>query len=135
MGVTEEMKKSFPKNVIGITRTSNQQELAALYSNASILLSLSSAETFGLTMAEAMACGTPVIVYDNTAQPEIVTPDTGRVVKDGEVEALAQLIREFMETGFKMVHGHDCRRRAVENYDKDKCFEKYVELYNSLISQ
>lgn len=27
----------------------------------------------------------------------------------------------------------DCRKRAEENFDKDKCFEKYIELYENLL--
>ena len=34
-------------------------------------------ETFGLTTVEAMSCGTPVVVYDSTASPELVTIETG----------------------------------------------------------
>lgn len=29
----------------------------------------------------------------------------------------------------------DCRKRAEEQFDKDQCFEEYVELYESLLHQ
>ena len=29
----------------------------------------------------------------------------------------------------------DCRKRAEEHFDKDKCFEKYVELYEELLNR
>ena len=82
-GLTLEQQNNLPKNIFGIQRTHNQYELAQLYSMADILLSLSYGETFGMTIAEAYACGTPCIVYDNTAQPEIVSHKTGRIVKTG----------------------------------------------------
>lgn len=134
VGLTSDQQKKMPKNVIGIQRTHNQQELAQLYSMADILLSLSTGETFGMTMAEAYACGTPVIVYDNTAQPEIVTPNTGRIVKTGDIDAVASTIIDMTNDKFKLKHTNDCRSRAVDLYDKDKCFEKYVVLYEELLN-
>ena len=47
------------------------QILAALYSAADVLLATSMGEGFGIPVIEAQACGTPVIVSDWTAQPEL----------------------------------------------------------------
>jgi glycosyltransferase involved in cell wall biosynthesis len=52
------------------------ETVAELYSASDVLLSCSMGEGFGLPVAEAMACGTPAIVTDFSAQPEIVA-DTG----------------------------------------------------------
>jgi glycosyltransferase involved in cell wall biosynthesis len=46
--------------------------MAMLYSAGDVLLSTSMGEGFGLAVLEAQACGTPVIVTDFTAQPELV---------------------------------------------------------------
>ena len=132
-GLTDAQIEKLPDNIIGIKRTQNQRELACLYSMADILLSLSNAETFGMTMAEAYACGTPCIVYDNTAQPEIVTPQTGRIAKTGDIDELVRLIYEMTESKFKQNHSTDCRKHAEEHFNKDKCFEKYIELYNRIL--
>lgn len=51
-------------------------EMARLYSASDVLLSASMGEGFGLAVPESMACGTPAIVTDFSAQPEIVA-DTG----------------------------------------------------------
>jgi glycosyltransferase involved in cell wall biosynthesis len=55
-----------------ITKT----DMAEMYSGADVLLSTSKGEGFGIPVIEAMACGTPAIVTDATAQPELVD-DTG----------------------------------------------------------
>lgn len=135
VGVSKDQKRIFPKNIVGIERTQNQFDLAHLYSMADILLSLSTGETFGMTMAEAYACGTPCIVYDNTAQPEIVTPETGRVVKSGDIATLLKIVKDMCDSSFKTRHSSDCRKRAVEGFDRNKCFEKYINLYNSLLAE
>ena len=49
-----------------------QQDMAAIYSAADVLLLTSKGEGFGLPVLEAQACGTPVIVSDFSAQPELV---------------------------------------------------------------
>lgn len=46
--------------------------LAAFYTAADVLLATSMGEGFGIPVVEAQACGTPVIVSDWTAQPELV---------------------------------------------------------------
>ena len=134
VGLTKRQISTLPSNVVGIERTNNQQELAQLYSAAEILLSLSKGETFGMTMAESYACGTPCIVYDNTAQPEIVTPSTGCVVRTGDIKGVCNAITEMVNCNFKKQHSADCRNRAVELYDKDKSFGRYIELYEELLS-
>lgn len=134
VGLTDDQIEKLPDNIIGIKRTENQTELARIYSMADILLSLSYAETFGMTMAEAFACGTPCLVYDNTAQPEIVTPETGCIAKTGCIDDLVRLIYEMTGNRFKQNHTADCRKRAEEHFDKDKYFEKYIELYEKLLN-
>ena len=54
----------------------DNEEMARLYTAADVLLSASMGEGFGLAVPESMACGTPAIVTDFSAQPEIVA-DTG----------------------------------------------------------
>jgi glycosyltransferase involved in cell wall biosynthesis len=53
-----------------------QTDIAEAYTAADVLLATSMGEGFGLAVLEAMACGTPAIVTDATAQPELVG-DTG----------------------------------------------------------
>lgn len=79
---------------------------------------------------EALACGTPVITYRTGGSPEAVDEKTGVVVEQGNIEALADAIRRMRE---HPLSGADCRRRAEEHFDKDRCFEKYIELYESLL--
>lgn len=52
----------------------SQQDLNALYNAADIFISTSRGEGFGLTLAEALACGVPVIAQNVSAIPEVVGP-------------------------------------------------------------
>ena len=119
-------------NLIPICRTQDQKELSMIYSMADVAVSLSKYETFGLTIVEAMACGTPVVVYNNTGQAYIPSQDTGMVVPTGNIEALTEAIYKIVSNPPSAA---DCRARAEQMYDKDKSFVKYIDLYNSILSR
>ena len=120
-------------NIVYVERTQNQLELAEFYTAANVIASLSRSETFGLTIAEAMACGTPAIVYDNTAQPELVTEVTGTVVKQGDIEGIVKVLERFNEKTLEI--SEKCRERAKCFFDKDKTLSDCISLYDRLLSQ
>lgn len=132
VGVPEEISKNFPNNIIGIRRTNNQYELAALYTLADVVCSFSSAETFGLSIIEGYACGTPAVVYNNTAQPSLISPNTGYVVPDKDYISAYKAIEKIKAKG-SSTYSYDCISLAKEKYDKSNCFNKYIKLYESLI--
>ena len=134
VGLSDDIIKTLPAGIIGIKRTQSVRELAELYSVADIVLSLSCAETFGLTVAEGMACGTPAIVYNNTATPELITEQTGLVVDTGDVDGVVAAVKTIVLKG-KRYYKDACRKRAEECFDKNKCFEKYLELYNEILNK
>lgn len=130
VGLCERQVKSLPSGIIGITRTSNQQELVELYSNADVLINPTYADTFPTINLEAMACGTPVVTYETGGSPESITEKTGIVVKQGDVYGMAEAIKSLKAKPLSL---EDCRKHAEENYDKDCCYMKYVSLYEQLL--
>jgi glycosyltransferase involved in cell wall biosynthesis len=118
-----------------------QQMLAELYTAADVLLAASMGEGFGLPVAEAMACGTPAIVTNFSAQPEIVG-DTGWKVgyepfydkAAGADLALprASEIRAALEDAYAdrgtkraKLRSYQARTRARLQYDADRVFNDY----------
>lgn len=134
VGVTEKQAKELPSNILAIQRTENIEQLAEWYSLADIVLNLSDEESFGLTTAEGFACGTPSIVYNCTASPELITAETGLVLEKGDMDGLVKAIQDIT-TGGKPRYSEACRLRATKLYDKNKNFNEYVQLYNQLISK
>lgn len=63
---------------------------------------------------------------------ETVDEKTGMMVEQGDVEGLVSAIFRMRENPLS---SEDCRKRAEENFDKDKCFEKYVHLYEDLLKE
>lgn len=123
VGTDEHVDKQLPDNIISIHRTQNQAELAEIYTAADLFVNPSREETMGLVTVEALACGTPAVVFDRTAVPEVVDETCGVVVAAGDIQALLQGIR----IGEKI----DCEAAVV----RAQCFEqknqcrKYVTEY------
>ena len=132
VGVNEDTKKKLPSNVIGLGRTEIPQELAAIYTRSDVLISLSGSETFGLTIIEANACGTPAVVYDNTAPPSLITPKTGIVARNKDVKDAYDKIRAVKSKG-KLYYSEACIKLAKERYDRDTSFAAYEKLYKKLL--
>lgn len=128
IGLTERQLPDIPANVLGLLRTANQTELAQWYSAADVFVNPTYEETFGLTTVEAQACGTPVVVYRTDGCPETVASGNGRLVPQGDMQALEDAVRD--------ITNGSCRadpQRAAQ-FDKDAVYQDYLELYENVLS-
>lgn len=133
VGLNKKQIESLPKGIVGICRTESLSELVGLYSSADLVLNLSREETFGLTTVEGFACGTPSIVFNCTASPELMSIDTGFIVEQGDIAMLNDCIKQVKRQG-KSSYTLACRQRAVAKFNKDDRFAEYISLYNQLLS-
>lgn len=132
VGLTPTDIEKLPEGLIGIPRTKSPQELAQYYSMADCVMSLSRLESFGLTPVEGFACGTPAIVYDNCALPELITEDTGFIVSPGDIASLKVKV-EMLSARGKEHYSDKCRSVALQKYDRFVCYDEYLAVYNSLL--
>ena len=132
IGLSESLINDLPSNIIGIARTNSIEELVEFYSAADVVLNLSYAETFGLTTVEGLACGTPSIVYDVTASPELISDQTGIAVPPGDIDELCKAITELTS---RNISPEICRKRAEELFDINVCVNKYIDLYRKLLAE
>ena len=131
VGLNDQQLKGLPKKIIGIKRTESIEELVEYYSMADIVLNISYQETFGLTTIEGFACGTPGIVYNCTASPELISEKTGIIIEPGNMDQLIKAILEIREKG-KDYYSKSCRERALNLFNAKDRFNDYVDLYESL---
>ena len=134
VGLGKKAIKSLPGNVVGLERVNSRSALAELYDYASVFLNLSIEETFGLTTAEALACGTPVIVYNATASPEIVDNRTGLIVEKNNIDQLLKSVKIILSHG-RNHYSSFCRNRALEIFNKEKNYLKYIEMYSASLEK
>ena len=104
------------------------QQRDELLRNAHALLHpISFDEPFGLSVAEAMLCGTPVIAFNRGAMPELIRHnETGFLVSNIE-EAVATV------TAVKQIKRADCRAWAISQFSRDKMVDDYYRLYQQIL--
>ena len=135
VGLTDQQMRRLPDGISAVSRTDSIQELVELYANADVFVNPSQAESFGMTTAEALACGTPAIVYNTTACPELVDEHTGGVVPLDDVEALADAVKTWCEKSRKGDTRRLCRERAVSLFSRQDRYQEYYDLYDSLLNK
>ena len=82
-------------------------------------------EPFGLVMIEAMATGTPVISFSEGAAPEIITKNTGFLVKD--IEEMASRVDEV-----HTIDREKCRKHIEKRFSSDVMVKNYEHIYTQL---
>lgn len=133
IGLTDKQIEELPDNIIGMKRTANADELCDYYNMADVYVSASVEETMGLTVVEAMACGTPAVVYNKTALPELIRDGCGFVCEYG-VDYLYEGIKKIRQQNKTDFSDH-CIRFVSENFNKHNQYEKYCELYKRIVGE
>lgn len=128
VGVTEKQRAALPPSVLTVLRTQHQQELAAYYTMADVLVNPTYNDSFPTVNLEALACGTPVVTYRTGGSPEAVDAETGVVVAKGDYDALVAAIEGFRN---RPKPSEACRRRAETCFDMNRCAERYLEIFNA----
>ncbi len=85
-------------------------------------------EPFGLSVAESMACGTPVIAFNRGSMPELIADkETGFLVDDLDQarDALYNL---------KSIDRRNCRRHVEENFSVDLMVDRYIDVYKKILA-
>lgn len=131
VGLSEQQIKQLPSNIIGLKKTENVEELVRLYSAAHVYINFSVEETFGMTTVESLACGTPVIVVNSTASPEIVTEEVGFVIEPHDVQAANCCIKNIKKKG-KETYRETCRKYVIQKFDETERYKEYIHLYEKL---
>ncbi|MBN1597783.1 MAG: glycosyltransferase family 4 protein [Bacteroidales bacterium] len=85
-------------------------------------------EPFGLSVVEAMACGTPVIAFNRGAMPELIL--------DGKTGFLVKNIKEALSAvrNIKMINRKSCSEWASSKFSRQKMIEGYLYVYKQILS-
>lgn len=132
VGLNSKQISALPKGIIGVGRTKSVNELVEFYQSAKVFVNPSHMESFPTVNLEALACGTPVVTYRTGGSPEAITPETGLVVAQGDIEGLAEAVRSLCN-GSTPITRDACRARAEAEFNCNVQFDKYISLYNRLL--
>lgn len=110
------------------------RELIRLYQGAALLLCTSRLEGFGLTLAEALACGTPVVAFEQAVTQETLG-DVGTLVPEGRVDLLSEAVGRLLDNPERM---NELREGSIERatrlFDAKRMALEYIALYRRLAS-
>ncbi|HWZ04185.1 MAG TPA: glycosyltransferase, partial [Mucilaginibacter sp.] len=86
-------------------------------------------EPFGMSVAEAMLCGTPVIAFNRGSMPELIRHEkTGFLVNNID-EAIAAV------ENVKCIKRQNCREWSSAMFSSEKMVDSYLELYKKILAQ
>lgn len=110
-----------------------QERLTGLYRGATALVFPSLApETFGLSIAEAFACGTPAIVHDAGGSRELVDATDGGIVYRTDEELLEALRKLSADPGYRARLGQHARAGFERLYTQQRHVDAYLACIESI---
>jgi glycosyltransferase involved in cell wall biosynthesis len=85
-------------------------------------------EPFGLSVIEAMACGTPVIAFDRGSMPELI--------ENGKTGFLVNNLDEAVDTvaHIKEIDRATCRRHVEQHFTVDRMINEYIQVYEMILN-
>jgi len=130
----DSIEKSIRSKVIQLGYIADSEQLIETYSAADVFATASLAETFGMTVLEAMACGTPVVAFNAGAIPEVLSKDCGILVPAGDVEKFGKALEKLIVNDeLREDLGLNCRRRAEQKYSLEKITDEYLKTYKEVL--
>lgn len=108
--------------------------LNLVYAASDVLVAPSIQEAYGKTLAEAMACGTPVVCFDATGPKDIVEHEvTGYKARPFDVVDLAAGVNWVLSAPNYKELGLNAREKVLREFDSKVVAAKYISLYESVL--
>ena len=123
----EQVEPHLSEDIIFLGAAGPEKRNELLGNALALLHPISFEEPFGLSVAEAMMCGTPVIAFNRGSMPELI--------KDQRTGFLVNSIEEAVEAVEKLgrIDRSVCREWAVSNFSAKKMAEDYIALYHKIL--
>jgi glycosyltransferase involved in cell wall biosynthesis len=101
----------------------------ALLGNARLLVHpISFNEPFGLSIVEAMACGTPVVAFNKGSMPELIVDGRNGFLAENSGDAIEKIRR------IDSISRQSCREHVEQNFSKEIMAGRYIEVYQKILN-
>ena len=121
-----------PDNVVLLGEVTDRRLLAQYYSMADLTVLTSRQEAFSMPVAESLCCGTPVVGFRAGAPEQIALPRYSEFVPQGDLTALADCVRRWLETETDRAA---VAAQARERYAAETMTRRYLACYRSLLCE
>ena len=118
-------------NVTMLPYRRDSAELASVLASSDALVHAGTAETFGLVVLEAMACGRPVVGVRAAAVAELVNDHVGVAAERAEPGLMAAAIRDLYDRDLDEL-GANARAQVEARYSWDQALQQQLAVYASL---
>lgn len=120
-----------PQNMKAIPYCKSQDDMVNLYHSVDVLLFPSRLEGFGLVVTEAMACGLPVVITNNSALTELVEHGiTGFLCEKDNIEDFVQTIQHLKENPERCIEiGKKAREATISKFNIENMVNNYIKIY------
>lgn len=112
----------------------DRERLAEEMKEASFLVHPSEYESFGLVIAESLACGTPVIAPDRTGPRDIHFEGSGEWIPPRDPEALKRAMKRMMENS-GTYDPEELHQRIAERFSMERVGERILESYDKALQR
>ena len=129
VGLSEKQKSEMPEGIIGITKTTDINELVDYYSASDVFVNLTYCDNFPTVNLEAQACGCRAITYKTGGSPESIDLRYGSIVEKGKLDQVLDEINYMKNKEFSQEERFDLVKGVRNKYDKNVVIRKYMETY------
>ncbi|HTN00152.1 MAG TPA: glycosyltransferase family 4 protein [Pedobacter sp.] len=123
------IKPQLNEHITYIGAVNDKQKNTLLGNALAFLMPIEWDEPFGIVMAEAMACGTPVIGFNRGSVPEVVLNG----INGYRCDTTAEMINHVL--AIEKIDRNKVRKDAEERFSKKVIVDQYLTLYNKLIQK
>lgn len=116
-------------DIVYVGNSGPKQRLELLGKACALLHPVNFDEPFGLSVVEAMACGTPVIAFRRGSMPEIIL--------HGKTGFLVNTIDEAVQAmnGIETINRNDCKEWVFSRFSRQKMTEEYLKVYIQILQK
>lgn len=124
-----EIKPYLNENIIYIGSVGPEKRDKLLGKALALLHPIYFEEPFGLSVVEAMACGTPVIAYNKGSMPELIENGINGFLVD-DIEGALKALKKLSNIDRKR-----CREIVEEKFSVDRMVDEYIKVYEKILKE